>query len=324
MGSFKNIKIWGIGVGILLGLGAADLPAQINKTIKSTTKTVTSPLKETQKMTKEAVQPVKEVRTTTKAVTDAPKEVSREVKATEKAFDNAGKEVQRAKTDVDKAVDKVDGNKEAKPDSAKKADPNTSTTKGGGTVIIDERTSRDEVRDGGGYGDLQKNPGSNAGNGSSSSASASSAASAESQSGNMTASNEIDYDYRRVLLPPGKGKTNLKSVTKKTTNPSSAKQSESATTATAAPKVKPDYSSSPAREALESADFQMETLADLFQYAEWEGPNRDHTMRSIDYTLKQLKRDIDEIRYKDAERSVWNYEKQYREWRDAYVKQGGQ
>jgi|GEM_PF-2689410 hypothetical protein len=321
----SKFKILGIFCALSF-MSAGVLLAQINKAIQSTTKSVTAPLKETQKATQQAVQPVKEVRTTTKAVTDAPKAVTREVQATQKSFENAGKEVERAKTDVEKAAG-IDGSKSAKSDSSQKA--NTENKTNSGPVIIDERGTRDAVRDGGGYGDLKSNggvvnPANGGASGGSNAKSGSAAAASEGTVNEGIPAAEINYNYRTVLLPPGKGKTNLKSVSRSSVAATSSKSTKTSTNQPPAVKAKPDYSASPAREALESADFQMETLADLFQFAEWEGPNREHTMRSIDYTLKQLKKDIDEIRYKDANHNIWNYEKQYREWRDAFVQQGGQ
>jgi hypothetical protein len=229
------------------------------------------------------VQPIKDARKTANEVTRAPKAVQREIKTTERTINQAGTEVKRAKSDIDKTVDKLDGDK-AKKDSTKV--DSAKTTGSGKTVIIDERTNRDKVREGGGYGSTGGSASANSGQGA-----------------------PAEDDYRRVLLPPAKGKTNIRGG-------SGAAKAPVAT-------PKPDYSASNAREALESADFAVETLNDLFTYAEWEGQDKDHTMRSIDYMLKQLRHDIDEIRAKDPERSVWSYEKKYRDWRNTYVQHGG-
>lgn len=260
-----------------LGLGAH---AQTIKGLQNATKTVTAPMKDVQKTSKEVVQPIKDTRKAVNEVTRAPKAVEREVNATQRSIDQAGNEVKQAKEDIDRTVDKLDGDK-AKKDSTK-----TDSVKATGkTTAVPERTNRDLVMNGTGYG--------------------SSAGTASASTGQAAPD-----DYRRVLLPPAKGKTNIRGG--------------SGAAKTPAPTPKPDYSASPAREALESADFAVETLNDLFTYAEWEGPNRDHTMRSIDYMLKQLRHDIDEIRVKDADRSVWNYEKKYRDWRNTFVQNGGQ
>lgn len=276
--------------GIVLSLGlCAGVYGQPIKGIQQATKTVTQPLKTVQSTTKEVTQPIKETRQAVKSVTDAPKQVNREISATEKSINQAGNEVKKAKEDVGKAVDKVDGDKEKDQDSTAKTTP----TKG---VVMDERTNRDKVGDRDGYG--------NSGG--------SSTETASTGSGTDTAND----DYRRVLLPPSSGKTNISG--------GSSTGGSSTVAATPAPAPKPDYSASPAREALESADFAVETLTDLFNYAVWDGPDKDHTMRSIDYMLKNLKRDIDEIRLKDPDHSVWPYEKKYRDWRNTYVQHGGQ
>jgi TolA-binding protein len=270
-----------LGLALLLGLGVAA-QAQPIKGLQNATKTVTAPMKDVQKTTKEVVQPIKDTRKAVNEVTKAPKAVEREINATEKSINSAGNEVKKAKTDIDKTVDKLDGDK-AKRDSTKAAD----SLKGNGkTVIIDERTNRDKVVNGSGYGSSGGTASAGTGQGA-----------------------PAEDDYRRVLLPPAKGKTNIKGG------------SGAANTPVATPK--PDYSASPARDALESADFAVETLNDLFTYAEWDGPTKDHTMRSVDYMLKQLRHDIDEIRVKDPDRSVWSYEKKYRDWRNTYVQHGG-
>jgi ABC-type transporter Mla subunit MlaD len=266
--------LMGLAFALALVLGAQAQPI---KGLQNATKTVTQPMKDVQKTTKEVVQPIKDTRKAVNEVTKAPKAVEREINATEKSINQAGNEVKKAKEDIDRTVDKLDGDK-AKKDSTK-----TDSLKGNGKTIASEESS-------GRYG-----------------VTSSRSASPTTSTGQAA---PADDNYRRVLLPPAKGKTNIKGG-----------NGGAAAAPTAAPK--PDYSGSPAREALESADFATETLNDLFTYAEWEGPEQEHTMRSVDYMLKQLRHDIDEIRVKDPERSVWSYEKKYRDWRNTYLQHGG-
>lgn len=292
MSPLKNIKIWGIAFCIFTSGAVSSMHAQAIKGLTKPTGVVTQPLKETQAAAKTVTEPIKDARSVVKAVTSEPKKVVNEVKSTEKAIENAGNEVKKAKTDVEKAADKLNGNKAKDPDSTAKA--TVAPAKTATTQPIDNQSGAESA---------SKTVNVQAG-------------------GPETASSEPNYDYRRVLLPPsGKGKTHFKSASKinSSAGPVVINNNPDATPV----KVKPDYSSSPARDALESADFAMETLTDLFQYAVWEGPDREHTMRSIDYTLKQLRHDIDDIRTKEPQRSVKNYENNYREWQNTYVQNGG-
>jgi hypothetical protein len=266
-----------LGLAFVLAL-TSGVQAQTIKGLQNATKTVTKPMKDVQKTTKEVVQPIKDTRKTVNEVARAPKTVEREVNATKRSVDQVGTEIERAKTDIDKTVDKLDGNK------TKKDSVQADSAKGTGKTVSSEPQSSGRYV---------------VTNGRASSPTTSTAPAAPA-----------DDNYRRVLLPPAKGKTNIKGG------------SGAAATVPAAP-IKPDYSGSPAREALESADFATETLNDLFTYAEWEGPEKEHTMRSVDYMLKQLRHDIDEVRLKDPDRSVWSYEKKYRDWRSTYLQHGG-
>ena len=74
------------------------------------------------------------------------------------------------------------------------------------------------------------------------------------------------------------------------------------------------YANSPAKRYLERADFDEETLNDLFEAAIWTGPDSVHTARSIDYMLQQYRMDIDEVKRIDPNFDVDGREDRYRKW----------
>jgi hypothetical protein len=82
---------------------------------------------------------------------------------------------------------------------------------------------------------------------------------------------------------------------------------------------KPDYSHSPARVALEKADFDIETLEDLFRYSNWEGPEREHTVRSVAQALDELQSSIVEVKKLDPGQSTWRFEESYKDMKAAYA-----
>ncbi len=83
---------------------------------------------------------------------------------------------------------------------------------------------------------------------------------------------------------------------------------------------KPDYSLSPARIALEKAEFDIETLEQLFKYSNWEGLEREHTVRAVEYALNEMQVSIVEIKKLDPGFSTWRFEERYKEMRAAYQK----
>jgi hypothetical protein len=83
---------------------------------------------------------------------------------------------------------------------------------------------------------------------------------------------------------------------------------------------KPDYSLSPARIALEKAEFDIETLEQLFKYSNWEGMEREHTVRAVEYALNEMQVSIVEIKKLDPGFSTWRFEERYKEMRAAYQK----
>jgi hypothetical protein len=82
---------------------------------------------------------------------------------------------------------------------------------------------------------------------------------------------------------------------------------------------KPDYSHSPARVALEKAEFDVETLEDLFRFSNWEGPEREHTVRAVAQALDELQQAIVEIKKLDPGQSTWRFEETYKDTKAAYI-----
>jgi hypothetical protein len=84
-----------------------------------------------------------------------------------------------------------------------------------------------------------------------------------------------------------------------------------------------DYSNSPARILLEKADFDIQTLEDLYRYSGWQNPEREHTIRAVQYALEELHRSIMEIKKLDPMRSTWKLEERYREMYAIYQAEKG-
>ncbi len=82
---------------------------------------------------------------------------------------------------------------------------------------------------------------------------------------------------------------------------------------------KPDYSYSPARIPLEKAEFDIETLEELFRYSNWEGPEREHTVRSVANALDEMQQSIVEIKKLDPGQSTWRFEESYKDMKAAYI-----
>ena len=91
------------------------------------------------------------------------------------------------------------------------------------------------------------------------------------------------------------------------------------TTRSGEKRPKPDYSHSPARVALEKADFDTETLEDLFRFSNWEGPEREHTVRAVAQALDELQQAIVEIKKLDPGQSTWRFEETYKDTKAAYI-----
>ncbi len=82
---------------------------------------------------------------------------------------------------------------------------------------------------------------------------------------------------------------------------------------------RPDYSHSTARIPLEKAEFDIETLEDLFRYSNWEGPEREHTVRSVAQSLDELQQSIVEVKKLDPGQSTWRFEEAYKDMKAAYI-----
>ncbi|HEX2899828.1 MAG TPA: hypothetical protein VHS96_08930, partial [Bacteroidia bacterium] len=70
----------------------------------------------------------------------------------------------------------------------------------------------------------------------------------------------------------------------------------------------------------EKAEFDVETLEQLFQYSNWEGLEREHTVRAVEYALNELQLSIVEIKKLDPGFSTWRFEERYKEMRAAFQK----
>ena len=284
-----NTGIRQIGMGLILGLftvfTTGDLNAQILKGVKKATSSVTKPLKDVQKSTKSVTKPIQDTRKDIQTIKKAPKDVTNEVKRTKSEFDRAGSDIEKAGGDIKKVTDGRGSKKEKDKQAAVDSSQTTTQTE---TVVVDERRDRAEV------GANKRQP---------------------RTSNNETISPVSAPAPKRRL--PATAKTNTpptssgnRSVYLKPTNSSP----------TNATKVKPDYSKSPARYALEHADFDSETLQELFDNAVWDGPGRDHTMRSISFHLKQLKADLNEIKKIDPAAKVSHHDRKYKEWYAEYTR----
>ena len=70
---------------------------------------------------------------------------------------------------------------------------------------------------------------------------------------------------------------------------------------------------------MEKADFDIETLEDLFRYSNWEGPEREHTVRSVAHSLDELQQSIVEVKKLDPGQSTWRFEEAYKDMKAGYL-----
>lgn len=282
-----KFKVRQIGMGLIFGLFAVfagESQAQITKSIKNVTSTVTKPLKDVQSTTKSVTQPVKNVSTGVRDVTNAPRDVKNELKRTTSEFDRAGNDIKRVKTDVQKSTSGIKGKGDKDKDSTK-----TASRTSGETVVIDQRTDRDAV----GAEEIATNPDLPKSTGTTTSRAPDPF---EVRAPTKKAEPVADAGERGVHLPPP------------------------VTEVSRSERPKPDHSKSPARYALERADFDVETLYDLFASADWDGPGREHTQRSIEFTLQHLKADIAETKKLDPMADTSYYSARYKEWYAEYTR----
>ncbi|MFN8396855.1 MAG: hypothetical protein U0176_19675 [Bacteroidia bacterium] len=289
----------------------------LQKPVKDATNVVTNPLKDVQSTTKEITQPMKDVQKDIKTVTQAPKDVTREVDKTQKSIENVGKEAERTTDQAGKLVGKDDKNKssqdsaKASTDGKNAADGKSAETaadgkQGQGKYIppdyVPEKKLETPVvsaQPGVDPKDLPRPvpPGSR---------------------DNKTPSGPMPVMEAKVDQPkpePDQGVApttvdpNAQKYVELTPNPNSGEK-----------RVRPDYSSSPARIALEKADYDIETLEDLFKYSNWDGPEREHTVRAVEYSLNELQQAIVEVKKLDPGYSTWRFEERYKEMRTAFQK----
>ncbi|MEM0998786.1 MAG: hypothetical protein AAGN35_17135 [Bacteroidota bacterium] len=282
-----DTKIRQIGMGLLFGLFAVvgnSGQAQITKAIKNATESVTQPLKDVQKTTQSVTDPVRDVSRGVKDVTRAPQDVKNEIGRTTNEIDRAKNDISNVGNDVKRAKGDLSfGNRKGNT-----RDTSATPTRNGSnrTVVIDERRDREEVKDT--PLDISKNP------------------ELPQSTGKTTTKAPDPFRVRPPLEEPAPA-------------PSSGNRSVEVVPAgsiveTPPRRVKPDYRNSPAQYALERAEFDTETLYDLFEGADWEGPGREHTIRSIGFTLKQLKNDIAEVKQIDSGADTSYFEKHHKAW----------
>lgn len=278
-----KFKVRQIGMGLIFGLFAVfagESQAQITKSIKNVTGAVTKPMKDVQSTTKTVTQPVKDVSTGVRDVTNAPRDVKNEMKRTTSEFDRAGNDIKRVKSDVQKSTSGIKGSGNNKKDQDS---TQTGARSSGETVVIDERTNRDAV----GAEEIATNPDLPKSTGTTTSRAPDPF---EVRAPAKKTEPVADAGDRGVHVPPP------------------------VTEVSRQERPKPDHSNSPARYALERADFDVETLYDLFASADWDGPGREHTTRSIEFTLQHLKADIAETKKLDPRADTSYYTARYKEW----------
>lgn len=309
--------------GLLLGLAilgfAGFSSAQILQTpVKDATNVVTNPLKDVQNTTKEITQPMKDVQRDIKTVTQAPKDVTREVDRTQKSIESIGKEAERTSDQASQIVGKGDKNNNRQDSTKAASDGKTAADGKAGETAADgkqqgqgkyvpadyvpEKKSEPVVTNsqpGVDPKDLPRPvpPGSR---------------------DNKTPSGPMPVAETQKVDPkpePDQGVAttsadpNAQKYVELTPNPNSGER-----------RMKPDYTNSPARIALEKADYDIETLEDLFKYSNWEGPEREHTVRAVEYSLNELQQAIVEVKKLDPGYSTWRFEERYKEMRTAFQK----
>lgn len=269
---------------------ASSLQAQILRGVKKATDKVTKPMKDVQKSTKSVTKPIKDTRKGVQEIKRAPKEIKQEADRTKSEFDRAGSDIQKAGQDIKRTKDGLSRKKDEDSTQTKTTKTTSTSTNSGGTVVQDERTNREVA----GANKRTTSTGSN----------------------NETIAPQTSLKARPRPKPKAKPAT----TTAESAGDRSVYLKPANDTPVNRPKAKPDYSKSPARYALERADFDTETLQDLFDNAVWDGPGRAHTMRSIAFHLKQLKGDLDEIKKIDPTAKVAHFDRQYKEWYAEYTR----
>lgn len=344
MQKFKRIAksfVLGLFSTCLIAIFASGIFAQGVPGVKTATQTATSPLKATQSGIKEVVQPVKDLNKGIQEVSRAPKTVTNEIKRTNSEIKNAENEVKRTEKSIEKITGTGDGKGDKKPEDSV-ATQNAAQTENGNSDA-DVSTRKTPIPPD--YVPPSKATGEDP-----------TASETPNKATNPKKKGELPFYSRDNKTPSGpwpKSEMSKNAIAsggvdanagvnsevgadgKQHSNSNSKTTSESASMGnsgtdterlvnidpefrTEARRSRPDYSGSPARIALEKAEYDLETLDELFKYSNWEGPEREHTVRAVGYALDDLQNAIFEIKRIDPAQSTFRFERRYKEMKAAY------
>ena len=320
--SFKGLFLF----GVFALISSVGLKAQILKEISGAVKTATEPAKEAQGVIKAVGTPAKEAN---KVITTA----ERAPDAVTKSYNQVGNDAERTKKDYEKIVDKFDGN-------GKKTDgktPDSTATKtaeasDGKTPAVEEPVRKSAVP--ADYVPTQPAtpvvvtapkkaidpmdvprpvPAGSRDN------KTASGPLAESEVSKAVATGGTETEPVVVSEASMAATTDTVATVATTDEPPARFVALKNMPRTGEKRPKPDYSHSPARIALEKADFDIETLEDLFRYSNWEGPEREHTVRSVAHSLDELQQSIVEVKKLDPGQSTWRFEEAYKDMKAGYL-----
>ncbi len=328
--SFRGLLFF----GLFTMVSVVGLQGQILKEISGAVKTATEPAKQAQNVIKAVDAPAKEAN---KAITT----VERAPKAVEKSYDQVGNSAERTKNDYEKIVDKFDGNgKKIEDKPADSTASKTAEASDGKTHAAEEPAHKSAVP-----ADYvptkpatpivetapQKPidpmsvprpvpPGSR-----DNKTASGPLAPSETSKAVATGGTETESVAPTVVEPVAVAETNVSASADPTVTMDATDEPPARFVAlknmprSGERRPKPDYSHSPARIALEKADFDIETLEDLFRYSNWEGPEREHTVRSVAHSLDELQQSIVEVKKLDPGQSTWRFEEAYKDMKAGYL-----
>jgi hypothetical protein len=329
--SFRGLLFF----GLFTLVSAMGLNGQILKEISGAVKTATEPAKEAQGVIKAVGAPAKEAN---KAITTA----ERAPQTIEKSYDQVGNEADRTKKDYEKIVDKFDGNGKKADDKSADTTATTKTAEAGDgkAPVVEDPTRKSAIP----ADYVPATPAAPvvvtapkkaidpmdvprpvpAGSRDNKTASG---PLADSETSKAVATGGTETEA--VVVPVAEAEITPKTNVSMTadTVPTAIASEEQPPRFVALKNMprsgekrpKPDYSHSPARIALEKADFEIETLEDLFRYSNWEGPEREHTVRSVAHSLDDLQQSIVEVKKLDPGQSTWRFEEAYKDMKAGYL-----
>lgn len=344
MRKLTHILLKGLLVCMMItGIGVLALRAQgLNELVK----TATEPAKGASKLVKEGAQPAKEVGKDLKAVTNAPTKVVKE-------YDKLGNEIQRTEQAYEKTGDQIKDITGADNKKDKKDQDSTSATATGANASNDKNAADGKAEADAKAAEEAKRksavpadfvpvkkveptpvattkkvdpmdvprpvpPGSRDNKTASGPLPAS-----EITKPVVTGGTEPEAT---VVAVPAVASNEMASAESASSGGSSEEAPARYVELKTTPRVgekrpKPDYSHSTARIPLEKAEFDIETLEELFRYSNWEGPEREHTVRSVANSLDELQQSIVEIKKLDPGQSTWRFEEAYKDMKAAYIEE---